>query len=147
MASDTSPSRVGPDTTQTEEELRRLITMDDLVAAIVARSALQEFSASPRIVHSAFFELTRKDVVPQLEELNFSQTGKFPFSHLLERVLFRLEMCGFLTLRNPDYDVYVVGSEPRQIFLEKIRRVFSHELTSQVDKLSEAFAKKIIAEL
>lgn len=139
-------------TTQDREgmmlRLRGLVCIDDIVASILIFSGLDAFSANPRIVHTVFSKIASGHPdIEQLGELQFSSGDVFPFSRLLERVLFRLEMCGLITLRNPDYDTYVIKDEVKNKMADKMRKRLEPSLLSKVTDISRSFSTEPVLRL
>lgn len=131
---------------QDSRQLVEALTVDDVIASVLILSDLRQFSANPRVIHSAFHELAKSAKIKELDDLRFSEDEKFPFSRVLEQVMFRLEMSGLIVLRNPDYDMYEVDGKRRRDFLKKIAETYPPELVARLDSLSSAFVKRIITE-
>jgi hypothetical protein len=121
------------------QQLRNVITIDDIVAGILVNSEKNNFTANPRAIHSIFNKLVSESNIDLLNELQFSKGDGFPYSHLLERVLFRLEWCGLIRLQNPTYDSYRIDGDVKQKIAERLKGRFSTKLFGQVANLSKSF--------
>ncbi len=118
---------------QLVQELRQTITPDDVVGAMLSQVTLPELPTDSLKIHGAIQRL-RNEFPDLLSDFVFFQGNLYPFSDLLERVLFRLESSSILGTVNPAYEIYNLTKETKE---ELARRVFSRFSADQQARLKE----------
>lgn len=86
-------------------ELKQVVAPDDIIGAMICEMNSKELPTDPKDIHGAIMQL--KDQYPDLlRDFVFFKGNNYPFSDLLERVLFRLESSLLLSTLNPSYEKY-----------------------------------------
>jgi hypothetical protein len=113
-------------------------TPDDVIAVMLSFLDLEQIPSSYRVIHTCVNRL--KEEYPELlEEFVFSHGDFYPFSRLLERVLFRLQNSGLINTINPDFDVCVIPIESKKYIKDNILPLFSEEEQRKLKEMSVKF--------
>lgn len=125
-------------------KLRNAITPDDIIGAMLCELKDKEgLPIDPGKIHGAVQKL--KERFPDLlEEFVFFKGDAYPFSNLLERVLFRLESSHILSTLNPYYEKY-----GRINCDDELRERFRVRFGDQYERIKEMAAEfeKIIKDM
>ncbi len=126
-----------------QKEKAKQFSADDVITALLAFLP-PEFSNDPEKIHTTIRRLQQeekyKDLLEDFEFLNYS---RFPYSPLLGRILNRLQESRLLSSRNPDYRVYQIKEASKyaieSYFLAKGRILHQHsgklqEMASELEK-------------
>jgi len=129
------------DENRKKELLQRLIrtkTPDDKVAAMFSFLEKNEIPLDSEKIHRAFYKL--KEKYPGiLEEFVFSRNDIYPFSSLLERILFRLQNSGVISTVNPDFKRCMISDESKNHIREHILPIFQDEEKHKLEEIGKMF--------
>ncbi len=118
---------------------------DDVITALLAFLP-PEFSNDPEKIHTTIRKLQQEEKYKYLlEDFEFLDYSRFPYSPLLGRIFNRLQESRLLSSRNPGYIVYQTEKPSR----DAIESYFLSEgsiLYEQRDKLRE-IARELVKEL
>jgi hypothetical protein len=115
-------------------------TPQDVIGAIFAYSELEAFPSDRKKLHG--FMRLKKDGegADLLAPFVFSDgVDLYPFSRLLESVLMQLQLGGWLSAKNPEYNRFGLTSDIREDIKEKVSRRFSPEQLSVLKRLGKEF--------
>jgi len=120
--------------------LLKLPTPQDIVATILAYSDLDTFPSDRKELHR-FMKNEREGEGKQLlSAFVFSQgVDLFPFSRLLESVLMQLQLGGWLSAKNPEYERLGITGKKRSEIKDKAVERFSREELSILQKIGRRF--------
>ena len=115
-------------------------TPQDVIGAIFAYSGLDAFPSDREKLHK-FIRLEKAgDGAELLEPFVFSEgVDLYPFSRLLESVLMQLQLGGWLSAKNPEYDRFGLTEDIRKDIKEKARERFSPEQLAVLEKIGKEF--------
>jgi|Deesub1362B_J571_1020462.scaffolds.fasta_scaffold03345_3 hypothetical protein len=125
------------------KELRLRRTPDDVIAAMLSFLETEEIPADYEKIHSAINYL-KNDYPELLGEFVFSKGDIYPFSKLLERVLFRLQNGGIISTVNPDFKRCIIPANSRNYIRRNILPLFSDEEKRKLKEMSKKFHSLII---
>lgn len=115
-------------------------TPQDVIGAIFAYSNLETFPSDRKRLHNFIRREKTGDAAELLEPLVFSKgVDLYPFSRLLESVLMQLQLGGWLSAKNPEYDRFGMTEETRNMVIERIREVFSPGQLATLEKVGRDF--------
>lgn len=115
---------------------------DDIVKAILFKTSETTIPKDPSIIHKVFFQLKEtREYHDLLNEFSFDLSGLSPFSELLDRVLFRLEISCILKTPNPSYEKYTINSSDKTF--EKSFNKFGEEEKKIISEISQTFSSLI----
>ncbi|MCL6589947.1 MAG: hypothetical protein K6U80_08345 [Firmicutes bacterium] len=117
--------------------LKKVVAPDDVIGAMICEIKNKELPTDPKYIHGAIMQL--KTQYPDLlKDFVFFEGNSFPFSDLLERVLFRLESSLILSTLNPSYEKYnTVNCNPQ--IVETFRSKFSEEDYQRIKEMAKQF--------
>lgn len=115
-------------------------TPQDVIGAIFAYSELETFPSDRKALHQ-FIRLEKAgDGVELLEPFVFSEgVDLYPFSRLFESVLMQLQLGGWLSAKNPEYERFGLTKDIRKDIKEKVRGRFSPEQLCVLEKIGGEF--------
>jgi len=115
-------------------------TPQDVIGAIFAYSGLDTFLSDRKQLHRFIREEKKGKGAELLEPFVFSEgVDLYPFSRLLESVLMQLQLGGWLSAKNPEYDRFGLTDDIRNDIQEKISQRFSPEKLSVLQKIGQEF--------
>lgn len=120
------------------------ISLDDFVGGVFAYSGLECFSSDRKFIHSLFnsFKNKYENKYPYLfEQFSFSKDGIHPFSHILERVLIRLQIADIITGYSFKHKMFRMGEQRRE-FMIKICEENLKNYIEFIKRLGKMFANK-----
>lgn len=123
-------------------------TPQDVIGAVFAYSELDVFSSDRKQLHS-FMRLKRNaEGAKLLEPFIFSEgVDLFPFSRLLESVLLQLQLGGWLSAKNPEFDRFGMTPETRETIKKKALERFSPDDVALLKKLGDDFRKAVTGDV
>ena len=115
-------------------------TPQDVIGAIFAYSELETFPSDRKALHQ-FMRLEKAgDGVELLEPFVFSEgVDLYPFSRLFESVLMQLQLGGWLSAKNPEYDRFGLTEDKRKDIKETVNERFSPKQLSVLEKIGKEF--------
>jgi len=114
-------------TTDLDTLLRRP-TPQDVIGAIFAFSELVTFPSDRKLLHKFMREKKGGRTAKLLEPFVFSEgVDLYPFSRLLESVLMQLQLGGWLSAKNPEYERFGITDAIRDDIKKKVENRFSKE--------------------
>lgn len=115
-------------------------TPQDVIAAIFAYSELDTFPSNREQLHKFIREKKGGEGAELVEPFVFSEgVDLFPFSRLLESVLMQLQLGGWLSAKNPEYDRFGMTDEIRNDIKKKVDERFPPEQLATLKKIGEDF--------
>lgn len=111
---------------------------DEIVAGILYYLDKKKITADPKKIHSGFCNL-KKEHKELMRRFVFSKTSVYPYSDLLEKILFRLQQARIIGMINPTYDEYVIDSKG----MRGIGKVFIPNFSEEEQKELQEMAKKL----
>lgn len=125
------------------DQLKKSVMPDDVIAAIFSFLTVDKIPLDVRKIHSAVFKLKQEN--PEMfEDFIFSSTDYYPYSSLLERVLFRLQNADLINTVNPGFQKCIVSEESKEHIKKDILPLFRDEEKKKLQKMGEAFQKIVL---
>ena len=122
------------------DTLLKQFTPQDVIGAIFAYSDLDTFPSERKQLHKFIQEKKRGEGAEFLESFVFSKgVDLYPFSRLLESVLMQLQLGGWLSAKNPEYERFGTTGKIRKDIKEKVRERFSSEQLAILEKIGQDF--------
>ncbi len=79
------------------------------------------------------------------KEFVFSRRDYYPYSVLLERVLFRLQNADLINTVNPDFKVCIVSEDSKKYIKENIVTLFTAPERSKLAEMGAFFQKTVLS--
>jgi len=115
-------------------------TPQDVVGAIFAYSGLETFPSDREKLHRFMRETKQGEGAELLEPFVFSEgVDIYPFSRLLESVLMQLQLGGWLSAKNPEYNRFGLTKPVRDDIKQKVSGRFSLEQLSILEGIGKRF--------
>lgn len=132
-----------PRLTETErkrirQEIREYRTADDVIAGMFSFLRTERIPLDVKRIHSAMYRIS-KEFPGMLEEFIFSRNDVYPFSRLLETVLFRLQNSSLISTINPDFKVCIVPAEAKEFVRKNILPSFNDKEQRDLKKMAQRF--------
>lgn len=125
---------------QMVSELRKSVVSDDVIAAIFSFVEAEKIPLDVKKIHSAIFKLKQR--YPEMfKQFVFSRNDYYPYSVLLERVLFRLQNVDLINTVNPDFKICIISNESKDYIKKNILPLFEQEDRKKLQKMGEDFEK------
>lgn len=122
--------------------LKNITAPDDVVASILSFLSVEKIPLDVKRIHSIFSELKKK--FPEFfEEFVFSENDYYPYSGLLERVLFRLQNADLINTVNPDFKVCIISNESKDHIKKNILTLFKGEDQEKLHQMGEIFEEAL----
>lgn len=122
-----------------------MYTPDDTVAAMLFYLDVEEIPSSYREIHSSLHRVKMK--YPKLlEEFVFTKNDEYPFSSLLERVIFRLCQTDIIGVFDQDFDRLKIPKESKDYIEKNIIPLFSEDERGVLREMATVFRKTIFHE-
>ena len=119
-------------------------TPQDVIGAILAYSELPTFPSDRERLHKFIRDKKGAEGAELLEPFVFSEgVDLFPFSRLLESVLMGLQLGGWLSAKNPEFDRFELPIENRTDIKKKVGERFSGEQLTILKKIGQDFREFI----
>lgn len=113
---------------------------DDVIEGLLSQLSGQRIPRDPAKIHGAVYRLTQHNAFRELlKDFRFDTSGLSPFSHLLDRVLTRLEMSGILCAITPKS--YALSKSSKSELLNTYWEFSAHE-QELIRKMSMVFTEK-----
>jgi len=126
------------------DNLLKRFTPQDVVGAIFAYSDLDTFPSERKQLHKFIQEKKRGEGAELLEPFVFSEgVDLYPFSRPLESVLMQLQLGGWLSAKNPEYDRFGMTEQIRDDIRKKVSERFSPEHLDILKKIGQDFREFI----
>jgi len=130
--------RGGEERTKIELDIKSYTSSDDVIASMICFLDDEEIIADPRTIHISIEKL-KGDYPDLLDDFIFSRGDIYPFSRLLERVLFRLQNSGVIQMINPNFDKYRIPQKSKESVKRIILIKFSEEDQEKLEEMSGKF--------
>lgn len=102
------------------------------------------FSTDPEIIHSAIYELRKKDEFKDmLNKFVFDTRGFYPRSQTLENSINHLQLAGLLERTNPRFSFFEIKDSTNKYFKEDLENLFNEQQKEQLKKMAIEFAKMV----
>jgi len=126
------------------DKLLNRFTPQDVIGAIFAYSGIDTFSSDRKLLHKFIREQKKGGGAELLESFVFSEgVDLYPFSRLLESVLMGLQLGGWLSAKNPEFNRFELPGENRMDIKAKVDKRFSEEQIATLKKIGQDFRKFI----
>ncbi len=123
-----------------------MYTPDDTVAAMLFYLGVEEIPSSYREIHSSLYRVKIK--YPKLlEEFVFTRNDEYPFSSLLERVIFRLCQADIIGVFGQDFDRIKIPRESKDYLEKNILPLFSEDERGVLKEMATLFRKNMFHEI
>jgi hypothetical protein len=122
-----------PMTTSIASKPKRLLP-DDILAAILATSELEQFRSHNIELQSVLCDLTSKHQDLLAKYFVFSDASPKPYSPALGDAISRLQLSGLIGRVNPDYKVILVKAAAKRYYEEIVKPNLT---PNQVDELAQ----------
>lgn len=123
-----------------KEMFQSAMTPDEIIMAIFSKLESRIIPKDPKIIHTAIYELKKDpNYGDLLEQFKFDCSGLYPFSDLLDRVIFRIESTCIISTHNPKYEKYEL---PKDTLL-KVFNSFSKAKQEKILSMAEKFEKML----
>lgn len=127
------------------KQLKNTTTPDDVIASIFSFLTVNQIPLDIKRIHSAFFKLKQK-YPDMFEQFVFSRKGYYPYSTLLERVLFRLQNSDLINTINPDFKICIISKESKKYIKKNILLLFKEEDRSKLAEMGKDFEEFVLGE-
>jgi hypothetical protein len=125
------------------DALLKQFTPQDVIGAIFAYSELETFSSDRKRIHKFIQEKKVGEGQELLEQFIFSEgVDLYPFSRLLESVLMQLQLGGWLSAKNPEYERFGLTDEIKEDIKEKVKERFSSQQLAVLRKIGQDFGQE-----
>jgi hypothetical protein len=124
--------------TEMIEELKNSVAPDDVVAGILASLTVEEIPLDVKRIHTAVYKLKQK-YPEMLKPFVFTEKDYYPYSVLLERVLFRLQNADLINTINPDFKVCIISNSSKNHIKKYIVPLFKEEDREKLIQMGKAF--------
>ncbi len=125
-------------------QLKKAIMPDDVIAGLFSFLTVEKIPLSSNRIHSAVYKLKGK--YPEMfEDFVFSTKDYYPYSALLERVLFRLQNADIINTINPDFKKCIVSKESKEYVKKKILPLFGTEEQKKLEDMGKIFQDAVCA--
>lgn len=127
---------------QMVSELRKSVVSDDVIAAIFSFVEAEQIPLDVKRIHAAIFKLKQR--YPEMfKQFVFSRNDYYPYSVLLERVLFRLQNADLINTINPDFKICIISKESKDYIKKNVLPLFEQEDRKKLQKMGEDFEKAV----
>lgn len=116
----------------------KTVTPDDIIAAMFSFFKKNEISIEDQKVHLAIYEIKKK-YPEMLKEFSFSENDFYPFSRLLEKVLFRLVNSTLIRPIAPDFKMAIVDDVSKRYIRKNILPLFEKKHQRKLSKMGRLF--------
>lgn len=127
---------------QMVSELRKSVVSDDVIAAIFSFVEAEQIPLDVKRIHSAIFKLKQR-YPGMFKQFVFSRNDYYPYSVLLERVLFRLQNADLINTINPDFKICIISKESKDYIKKNVLPLFEQEDRKKLQKMGEDFEKAV----
>jgi len=122
------------------DKLLKRFTPQDVIGAILAYSELPTFPSDRERLHKFIREQKKGGGAELLGAFVFSEgVDLYPFSRLLESVLMGLQLGGWLSAKNPEFDRFELPGPNRTDIKKKVGERFSGEQLTILKKIGQDF--------
>lgn len=125
------------------KRIRQCITPDDIIAAMFSFLDKEEFPSDIAKIHTALYNV-KKQFPRLLEEFIFSENDVYPYSPLLERVLFRLQNSGLISTVNPEFKKCIISNESKKFIKKEILPLFDKDKQKEIFNMGKLFEKLLL---
>lgn len=126
------------------DTLLKRFTPQDVIGAIFAYSGLDTFPSDRKLLHRFIQGEKKGEGAELLEPFVFSEgVDLYPFSRLLESVLMQLQLGGWLSAKNPEYEKFGMTEKIREDIKKKVRERFSPEQLAALEKVGHDFGELV----
>jgi len=126
------------------DKLLKRFTPQDVIGAILAYSELPTFPSDRERLHKFIREQKKGGGAELLDAFVFSEgVDLYPFCRLLESVLMGLQLGGWLSAKNPEFDRFELPEPNRTDIKEKVGERFSREQLIMLKKIGQDFREFI----
>jgi hypothetical protein len=126
-----------------EEEIRRTVSPDDVIANIFSFLSVNEIPLDNKLLHTAIWNLKKK-YPDYFKEFIFSEVDYYPFSSLFERILFRLQNSNLINTINPGFKRCIIEEGSKKYIRENISPLFGKK-NDEIKKIAEDFEKMVVS--
>lgn len=127
-----------------KNRIQQYVAPDDIIAAMLCFFEEKEFPLDTSKIHKALFHV--KEKYPELlNEFSFSVDDVYPYSRLLEMVLFRLQNADLINTLNPGFKVFIIPEKSKQFIQKNILPLFSKEQQEKLACMGKLFEKLLIS--
>ena len=95
------------------------INDDDKLLVLISHFNKGQFRGSKKVVHETFHEL-KSQFPAHFSSFIFTECENYPFSKKIDDIFFRFQNYGALSMKNPNYDIYLISSKTIKTIKEKI---------------------------
>jgi hypothetical protein len=124
-------------------KIKKYITADDIIACILSFIKEEKIPLDSQKIHSTFYSL-KKQFPDLLNEFSFSENDVYPYSKLLERVLFRLQNSDLISTINPEFRVCIITKESKQFIQERILPLFDESQQKKLKEMAKLFEQYML---
>lgn len=126
------------------KQLKNVVTPDDIVASIFSFLTVDQIPLDVKKIHSAFYQL-KQEWPKMFNQFVFSRKGYYPYSNLLETVLFRLQNSDLINTINPDFKRCIVSKESKSHIKKNILPLFGEEEIKELAKMGQVFENLVLS--
>jgi hypothetical protein len=127
------------------EAIQRCITPDDIFAAMISFLKVEDFPLDSQKIHTAVYRV--KEKFPELlAEFSFSANDVYPYSKLLEKIIFRLMASDLISYIAPDMRVGIITNESKQYIKKHILPLFDQKDQEKLAQMGRLFEEFILQE-
>lgn len=121
------------------------INDDDKLLLLISHFDNGQFRASKREVHETFYEL--KNRFPKhFSNFIFTECENYPFSKKIDDIFFRFQNYRAISMKNPNYDIYLISDRTKNVIKEKILPAIKEQneaFISDLEKMVEFIKERL----
>ena len=124
---------------------------DDILCALLVVAGIKRcdqrltFRGHDSELQNAFHKLVTQVDGDLFGRFVFSTRGPVPYSPILNQSISTLQLAGLIGRENPDYAQVFLQPAARKYFEEVLKKLFSSEELSEIDRAADVFLKNIKA--
>jgi len=92
---------------------------DDKLLVLISHFDEGQFRGSKKVVHETFYEL-KSQFPAHFSSFIFTKCENYPFSKKIDDIFFRFQNYRAVSMKNPNYDIYLISNKTIKTIKEKI---------------------------
>jgi hypothetical protein len=124
-----------------DENKKDKTPLDTLAMILYYFGDESEFTTDYKELHEAFYEFRNEKY---FKEFTFKETGLYPYSELLEKIMSQLSIAGLLNCFNPVYRKFEISKESRERIEKSSFIKFNDEERKELREISKQIQSKLV---
>jgi hypothetical protein len=121
-----------------QKNIQQFIAPDDIIAVMFSFFEKDKIPLDVEKIHSTIC-IIKKKYPRMLKEFLFSENDVYPFSRLLEKVLFRLQNSGLIRPIAPDFKTAILDETSKKYIRNNILPLFKREEQKELAEMGKLF--------